>query len=51
MPSPTPDTSADELCARYLTLQDHAAAPSFESWCAQHLAQATELRALHAQYG
>ncbi len=51
MPSPTPDTSADELYARYLTLQDHAAAPSFESWCAQHAAQATELRALHAQYG
>ena len=51
MPSPTPDTSADELYARYLTLQDHAAAPSFESWCAQHAAQATQLRALHAQYG
>ena len=46
-----PDSSADELYARYLTLQEQPGPPGFESWCAQHAAHASELRALHAQYG
>ncbi|MEY2747785.1 MAG: Serine/threonine-protein kinase PknB, partial [Planctomycetota bacterium] len=51
MPSHAPDSSADELYARYLTLQEQPGSPGFESWCAQHPTHASELRALHAQYG